>query len=189
MDNMEIIEKKGYKVLKPKDGYVLYRDGMIYDGEIILGVNATPNSYIAIENENYATIIKEKEETDDLLILKKQRIALSKNNLEKYLESNPMKSKCHNNTEAEYSCTLLKQQQIMSSIMGYELDIKFGREPILEWNNTGGVCEEWTYTELCQLAVEMKEYVKPLVKKQQRIEVMIMEAKTEKEVLAIDLNF
>ena len=83
MDNMEIIEKKGYKVLKPKDGYVLYREGMIYDGEIILGVNATPNSYIAIENENYATIIKEKEETDDLLILKKQRIALSKNNLEK----------------------------------------------------------------------------------------------------------
>ena len=56
MNNIEIIEKKGYRILRPKEGYVLYKDGEIFEGDVILGVNAAPSAYSTIEDVNYKEI-------------------------------------------------------------------------------------------------------------------------------------
>ena len=58
MNNIEIIDKKGYRILRPKEGYVLYKDGEIFEGDVILGVNAAPSAYSTIEDVNYKEIQK-----------------------------------------------------------------------------------------------------------------------------------
>ena len=188
MENMQLIQKEGYQLLVPNKGYVLYRDGQIFP-QVILGINATPNSYEAIQDENYQEIIDEYEQTDELEILKNQRIALSKNNLSYYLETHPMESDCHNGIIAKYNCTLEKQQLLMSNIMSYQLDIMEGKNSIVKWNSTTQVCEEWTISEMIQLAREMKSFVEPLVEKQQEIEVAIRKAGTKEEILNINVDF
>lgn len=188
MENMELIKKEGYNILIPKEGYVLYKDGEIFS-EVILGINATTNSYEAIQDENYQTIVNQNNETDELEILKNQRITLNKNNLNYYLETHPIESNCHNGVISKYNCTLIKQQLLMSNIMFYQLEIAQGKNPIIKWNSTTNVCEEWKISEMIQLAIEMKKFVEPLIEKQQKTEIKIRNAKTKEEILSIDVDF
>lgn len=188
MDNIELIQKEGYSILKPKEGYVLYRDGEIFP-QIILGKNATINSYEVIQDENYKEIIEQNNQTDELDILKNQRITLNKNNLNYYLETHPIESDCHNGVISKYNCTLTKQQLLMSNIMFYQLEIAQGKNPIVKWNSTTNVCEEWKISEMIQLAIEMKNFVEPLIEKQQKTEIEIRNAKTKEEILSIDVDF
>ena len=70
----------------------------------------------------------------------------------------------------------------------YNCYIQAGLEYSLTWNDTGNVCEEWTYDQLFLLAAEINGYVKPLVVLQQETEVAIKNAKTKEEILSIDTN-
>ena len=59
----------------------------------------------------------------------------------------------------------------------------------LTWNDTGNICEEWTFEELFTLSNEINNYVKPLIKKQQEIEVAIKNATTKEELNSIKIKY
>lgn len=189
MNNIEIIEKKGYRILRPKEGYVLYKDGEIFEGDVILGVNAAPSAYSTIEDVNYKEIEKKIEEADPLKELKEQRIELSKNNLAQYLKDNPLFSTVKYEEGRYYNVTMEKQQLLTSTLLSYQLDNIFGTESNLKWNDTKNVCESYSFEQLGRLSKEIKLYVEPLVEKQQQMEVKIRNCKTEEEVFSIKLDF
>lgn len=111
---------------------------------------------------------------------KARRIQQSKDDLEAYLEAHPITW-----TDGEtYSITQEKQNQLMGTIAAAQID---GQPP--EWNTTGGVCRAWDLTELCALAVAIKDRVKALVKYQQAKEVAIREADSLEALAAIEVNY
>ena len=83
---MEIIEKdNGLRILIASKGYKIYSTlSNIYINKVYLGINDSIDNYkeIAIE------LLDEQPET--LETMKEKRIKLSKDNLAKYLEENPL---------------------------------------------------------------------------------------------------
>ena len=117
---------------------------------------------------------------DRLSVVKQQKIAKSKIDLQNHLLSHPLQW-----TDGEtYSITEDKQNQLMGTLMTAQLDRK---KP--EWNTSGGVCREWELAELTGLAVAIKDRVKALVKYQQTKEVMMNKAKTLEELNSIIVNY
>lgn len=57
------------------------------------------------------------------------------------------------------------------------------------WNSTAEICEEWSVAELSQLALDIEEYVRPKITKQQRYEVEINACVTKEELDAIVFNY
>ena len=145
-------------------------------------VDLDTKSIIKIEvNENDPTTIK---------ILKEDLILKSKENLEKYLQTHPLKSYCHNKTEGGYyNCTQEKQNSLAGLLLSHTIATNLGQEDILSWNETEETCEVYTLEELSQLALEMKEYVKPLVSMQQYIEATIRALNTQQELKSINIEF
>lgn len=120
--------------------------------------------------------------------LKDKCILESKLNLSKFLEENPLFSYVKHKEGRFYRVTLEKQQQLTSTLLMYSGYLQAGIEYPLTWNDTGSVCEEWTYDQLFLLAAEINGYVKPLVTLQQETEVAIKNAKTKEDVLSVDTN-
>ena len=145
-------------------------------------VDLDTKSIIKIEvNENDPTTIK---------ILKEDLILKSKENLEKYLQTHPLKSYCHNKTEGGYyNCTQEKQNSLAGLLLSHTIATNLGQEDVLTWNETEEMCEVYTLEELSQLALEMKEYVKPLVSMQQYIESTIRALNTQQELKSINVEF
>ena len=145
-------------------------------------VDLDTKSIIKIEvNENDPTTIK---------ILKEDLILKSKENLEKYLQTHPLKSYCHNKTEGGYyNCTQEKQNSLAGLLLSHTIATNLGQEDVLTWNETEEMCEVYTLEELSQLALEMKEYVKPLVSMQQYIEATIRSLNTQQELKSINIEF
>ena len=145
-------------------------------------VDLDTKSIIKIEvNENDPTTIK---------ILKEDLILKSKENLEKYLQTHPLKSYCHNKTEGGYyNCTQEKQNSLAGLLLSHTIATNLGQEDVLTWNETEEMCEVYTLEELSQLALEMKEYVKPLVSMQQYIEATIRALNTQQELKSINIEF
>ena len=145
-------------------------------------VDLDTKSIIKIEvNENDPTIIK---------VLKEDLILKSKENLEKYLQTHPLKSYCHNTTEGGYyNCTQEKQNALAGLLLSHTIATNLGQEDTLTWNETEKVCEVYTLEELSQLALEMKEYVKPLVSMQQHMEADIRALNTQEELKSINIEF
>ena len=145
-------------------------------------VDLDTKSIIKIEvNENDPTIIK---------VLKEDLILKSKENLEKYLQTHPLKSYCHNKTEGGYyNCTQEKQNILSALLLSHTIATNLGQEDVLTWNETEKICEVYTLEELSQLALEMKEYVKPLVSMQQYMESTIRGLNTQQELKSINIEF
>ena len=145
-------------------------------------VDLDTKSIIKIEvDENDLTIIK---------ILKEDLILKSKENLAKYLQTHPLKSYCHNKTEGGYyNCTQEKQNSLAGLLLSHTIATNLGQEDVLTWNETEEMCEVYTLEELSQLALEMKEYVKPLVSMQQYIEATIRALNTQQELKSINIEF
>ena len=145
-------------------------------------VDLDTKSIIKIEvNENDPTTIK---------ILKEDLILKSKENLAKYLQTHPLKSYCHNKTEGGYyNCTQEKQNSLAGLLLSHTIATNLGQEDVLTWNETEEMCEVYTLEELSQLALEMKEYVKPLVSMQQYIEATIRASNTQQELKSINIEF
>lgn len=121
----------------------------------------------------------------DLDALKSERIADSKMALATYLESHPL-------TWADgkqYSVTAEKQSLLNNALAVYELAIAAGQPAELSWNATGEECTHWEYDALCALALAIAEYVKPLVSRQQAIEVAINAAQTAEEVNDVEISY
>ena len=133
------------------------------------------------KDENAAEIIK---------ILKEDLILKSKENLTKYLQTHPLKSYCHNKAEGGYyNCTKEKQNELAGLLLSHNIATNLGQEDVLTWNETEKVCEVYTLEELSQLALEIKEYVRPLVSMQQHMEVNIRALNTQQELKSIDIEF
>ena len=145
-------------------------------------VDLDTKSIIKIEvNENDPTTIK---------VLKEDLILKSKENLAKYLQTHPLKSYCHNKTEGGYyNCTQEKQNALAGLLLSHTIATNLGQEDVLTWNETEEMCEVYTLEELSQLALEMKEYVKPLVSMQQYIEATIRALNTQQELKSINIEF
>lgn len=145
-------------------------------------VDLDTKSIIKIEvNENDPTTIK---------VLKEDLILKSKENLAKYLQTHPLKSYCHNKTEGGYyNCTQEKQNVLAGLLLSHTIATNLGQEDVLTWNETEEMCEVYTLEELSQLALEMKEYVKPLVSMQQYMETTIRALNTQQELKSINIEF
>ena len=145
-------------------------------------VDLDTKTLVKIEvDENNPTVIK---------VLKEDLILKSKENLEKYLQTHPLKSYCHNKTEGGYyNCTQEKQSALAALLLSHTIATNLGQEDVLTWNETEKVCEVYTLEELSQLALEMKEYVKPLVSMQQHMEADIRALNTQEELKSINIEF
>ena len=135
---------------------------------------------------------KEKDENAPEIIkmLKEDLILKSKENLARYLQTHPLKSYCHNKTEGGYyNCTQEKQNVLAGLLLSHTIATNLGQEDVLTWNETEKVCEVYTLEELSQLALEMKEYVKPLVSMQQYMESTIRTLNTQQELKSINIEF
>lgn len=121
----------------------------------------------------------------DLPALKIERIADSKTALATYLEIHPLTW----TDGKQYSVTAEKQSLLNNALAVYQLAIATGQPADLSWNATGEECATWEYDALCALALAIAEYVKPLVSRQQAIEVAINAAQTAEEVNDVEISY
>ena len=141
-----------------------------------------------ITEEEFKTLLLDIEDYYSVSTLKEKQIYQTKVNLAIYLEEHPMFSYIKHKDGRFYRVTQDKQQQLTSTLLMYQGYLQNGYEYPLTWNDTGSVCEPWTFEELFSLAAQVNNYVKPLVALQQETDVTIQLAKTKEEVLAIDVN-
>lgn len=145
-----------------------------------------------VDLDTKTLVKKEKDENAPEIIkmLKEDLILKSKENLARYLQTHPLKSYCHNKTEGGYyNCTQEKQNVLAGLLLSHTIATNLGQEDVLTWNETEKVCEVYTLEELSQLALEMKEYVKPLVSMQQYMEATIRGLNTQQELKSINIEF
>lgn len=183
---MKIENEDSLKVLKANVGHKLYSpsSNQYYD-QVYLGKYDVPENYREIQVE----LLEEKPTIVTLEDLKKVRIQLSKDNLANYLEQNPLLSKVKYEDGRYYSVISTKQQQLTSKLLMYQGYVQAGLEYELTWNDTGNICEVWEYTQLFTLASQIDQYVTPLVKMQQSIEVNIQNTTSTEEVENIDVSY
>ncbi len=120
---------------------------------------------------------------------KKDKIALSKNLLEQYLEEHPITSTARGGVEGTYSVTSEKQSLMMSQYMTYQIAKAVNPEEELTWNETGKSCKTWTEAEFMQLILEIKAYVYPLVSHQQALEEQIVGCTTQEQLDEIVIDY
>ena len=116
---------------------------------------------------------------------KKYKISYSKQALKDYLANNPMKWL----DGKYYSVTSEKQSLLTSNLALYQVSAAAGSAFKLTWNSTGDECTEWTYENLCALALAIGSYVKPLVSTQQELEIKIKGCTTKDELNAIEIKY
>ena len=121
----------------------------------------------------------------DLDALKAERVAQSKAALAEHLESHPLTWTDGN----QYSVTAEKQSLLTSQIALYQTAASAGQPYTLRWNTTGGVCTEWTISDLSALALAIGAYVQPLVSYQQAKEVEIRACETAAALSAIEVDY
>ncbi|WOO34960.1 hypothetical protein R2R35_14255 [Anaerocolumna sp. AGMB13020] len=148
------------------------------------------NTVIEPHEPVFADIMGIDPDTATLEQLKAYQITKSKENLETYLEANPITSKCHGGAEKQYTITKEKQALLTQEMAIVQMAIQAGIEYQPSWNAAGEPCTyDWTLEEIKQLAFEAVTVVKPLISHQQTIEAQINAAQTKKEVLAISIEF
>ena len=116
---------------------------------------------------------------------KEYKISYSKQVLKDYLVNNPMKWI----DGKYYSVTSEKQSLLTSNLALYQVSAAAGSEFKLTWNSTGEECTEWTYENLCALALAIGSYVKPFVSRQQELEIKIKGCTTKDELNAIEIKY
>ena len=168
--------------------------GMIYEpsNSIIYDINGN-QIFPSPSTEEIVTNLKNKinqltynVNTDDLDLdeLKEYLIRKSKNNLSNYLYEHPMTYK-----DKTYTITEDKQNQLTGLLNAYTYAKAIEQEIPLTWNETGGVCEPYTFEELVALYLTMLNVVKPIVTYQQHQEILIRQATTKELALAVDITF
>lgn len=200
-----MIEQKSFKTILADEGKKLLINDSLHD-EIIVALNSKPQIQ-EVEVPDYIGNASTLGEIKDIMILK------SKANLAQYLEDNPLFSKCKYADGRYYNITKEKQDQLTSTLASYMSDIlpqlvigmstaqvaiKSVEEFLLTldnlpqtitWNDTGGICEVYSYKELYTLKCEIMARVKPLVSIQQTMEVAIQNTEIIQDVLKISVEF
>lgn len=117
--------------------------------------------------------------------LKSYLISKYKRNLDEYWNQHPLSM-----NDKLYTVTLEKQNQLVGMLYAYSIAKNLGIESQfpLSWNETNGTCTSYTFDELVGILFAMFNYVKPIVSLQQHNEVMIRNATTSEEALAVDIS-
>lgn len=158
--------------------------------KVAMGIYSKLEDFTEIDDADYVPPEEIPEETvDPLKTLKNNQISLSKKNLSKYLEDNPLFSRCKYEDGRYYNITSEKQQQLTSKVLMATMYQQAGLPYKLTWNDSGDICEEWELSQLQQLSMEIDAYVTPLVSVQQHIEVDIKNCTTQEEVLQVNVEF
>lgn len=207
----EIIED-GLRILVADEG-----EGILVSGEvvsrIILGKFTLSSDFEIVQLDDYEDTTRVVSIKTPLDVLKVNQIKLSKKNLAKYLEEHPLLSTCKYKEGKYYNITEEKQNQLTSTLASYMSDIlpqlvigmstaqvtitsmeQFlltldNLPQTITWNDTGGICETYSYKELYTLKCEIMETVKPLVSLQQTMEVTINKCVTQEEVLNVNVEY
>lgn len=189
-------QKNGLRFLYASNGYRLIIDGETLEENdyIIMADGKEMKDYNEIkigEEDNNQKETDENINIEDKSLdeIKQNQIILSKENLQKYLNNNPLFSKAHDPNGEYYNVDEDHQNRLNANLSTYELAVKMGVTPILTWNATGKSCEVWTIEQLAKLALEMKSYVAPLISMQQHMEEDIQNAFTKEDVLKINVKF
>lgn len=124
-------------------------------------------------------------EEQSLEPIKNNKISESKTALSAYLASHPLQW----SDGKYYSVTSEKQALLTSNLALYQISASAGQPFKLTWNSTGDECVEWTYEELAALALAIGTYVKPIVSRQQELEIAIKACTTMEELNAIEINY
>lgn len=203
----------GYRVWADVGKILLHQNEKVVD-YIFVPKNYDFSNFTEVDDATYVPPIEEPSETaDPLATLKKNQILLSKKNLAKYLEGHPLLSTCKYEEGKYYNITEEKQNQLTSTLASYMSDIlpqlvigmstaqvtitsmeQFlltldNLPQTITWNDTGGICETYSYKELYTLKCEIMETVKPLVSLQQTMEVTINDCVTQEEVLNVNVEY
>ena len=127
--------------------------------------------------------------SEELKFKKKTLIAQSKQNLADYLSNHTITSSCHGEA-AEYSITSEKQSHLSNMIVAAQMAQATGVAYSPSWNATGQKStDDWTLAQLQQLLFEIEAVVRPLVSKQQAIELQLSSAETIEELESIEITF
>lgn len=186
MNENNIIKQDGLRILTPDKGYKLLIDGDLKNF-VYMGINSKVEDFIQVKDADYVEI--KEDEVKTLNELKLNTIKQSKINLAKYISNNPLYSEAHNKNGGYYNVDEDHQNRLDRNISSYNLAVSSGNQAILTWNETGENCEVWTLEEAIQLALEMRNYVAPLISMQQHLEKEIVRCETDKDVLNIDISF
>lgn len=159
----------------PNDSIQYYK---IEDGRVVR------RSQIEIEEvRKYGKILLPEER---IKLMKSDTVELSKKKLAEHLQNNPLLFL----DGKHYSVTSEKQNLLNNAISVYQIKIQAGiHNPELEWNATGEECVPWTIESLSSLALAISEYVTPLVKHQQAIEVQTKNCTTREELESIVIDY
>lgn len=153
--------------------------------DITVMADSTVTSCTWNEEAYQAYIASLPEPDDPIIALKAQRTADSKTALAEYLASHPLMW-----TDGKpYSVTEEKQSLLMGNIAAYQIEVQSDPDAVVTWNASGEECVPWEFTELCALAVAIKNYVKPLVSYQQAVEIAINSCETVEDVEAIVIDY
>ena len=120
---------------------------------------------------------------------KEEKIKLSKTKLDLYLRENPLYSNVHNNTYDYYTVTKEKQSLLTSEFTGYQTLKQAGIDTEFTWNAQGKENEVWTEQEGIALINQIRAYVKPLVSKQQELEMQIKNCNSHRELESIEIDY
>ncbi|MCI8372438.1 MAG: DUF2977 domain-containing protein [Lachnospiraceae bacterium] len=186
-----------------KNGYFTGNYALTGDLRNSVNVNSIPDesdrikitSYQYIDGEwvfdqDYYRHRLEEGHSEELARIKAEMTGKSKQNLKRYLEIYKLSSSCHGGIEKQYSITSEKQQHLANMILTATMAAQAGIPYQPSWNAAGEECTyDWTIGELQQLAMEMEGVVRPLVSKQQRMEVAIQEAHSLEDLESIDISF
>lgn len=210
---MKIDINNGYRVYADIGKILLHHNEKV-ENYVFVPKNYDFSNFTEVDDATYVPPVEEPSETvDPLATLKKNQILLSKKNLAKYLEEHPLLSTCKYEEGKYYNITEEKQNQLTSTLASYMSDIlpqlvigmstaqvtitsmeQFlltldNLPQTITWNDTGGICETYSYKELYTLKCEIMETVKPLVSLQQTMEVTINERVTQEEVLNVNVEY
>lgn len=179
-----IIQQNSGNVYKPQG--IPFLEIEIPEGKILKSINTTKEPHEPV----YRDITEINPDICTMEELKVYLIAKSKENLENYLATHPVTSKCHGGKEKQYSITKDKQVLLANMILMCQAAAQSGTEYQPSWNAAGEPCSyDWTVQELLQLAFEAEAVVRPLISHQQTIEAEINTASTKEDALAISVEF
>ena len=180
----------GITCIEPAKGYLLKKNGETYK-KVYLGINDRAELYEEVIDADYVFTEDETEVHDSQNIkhAKKEFIKLSKYNLSQYLEGHPLFSTVKYEDGRYYNVTAEKQNLLLTNIATYQMAQQTGFSCPLTWNDTGEECELWTFEQLLQLSMEIRNYVSPIISFQQYMEVNINKCTTIEQLNEVNINF
>lgn len=196
---LKYTNKLGIVCLEPEEGFLLEKNGFTFK-KVFLGPKDSAELYNEVLDKSYIAkeineeeqlreqllLLREKEKIEDL---KSRMISLSKDNLKKYLENNPLFSKVKHEEGRFYNVTLEQQLLLADTINIHKLAMEKDSSYRSVWNTSGEAFEVWELDELIELSLEIKNYVNPLIFAQQCMELKIKECTDVQSLNLIDISF